>query len=65
MPGQGGTGRWQTNQLLTHTSTFPLPDILINLSDLHCHRSPHSNLRPVPLFILPPLHNCANSEALG
>ena len=45
--------------------TFSLPDLLIDLSDLHCDRSPHTDLRPIPLCLLLPLCSCANREALG
>ena len=51
-------------KLLPHTSNFSLLDLLINLSDLHCDRSALTDLRPVPLCLLPPLLNCANRKLL-
>ena len=54
----------QANQILPHPSNFPLPDLLINLSDLHCDRIPHPDIRPVPLCLLPTLCNFANMEAI-
>ena len=49
----------------SYFSTFPLPDILINLSDLHCNIIPDPDIRPVQICLLPPLCNCAKREALG
>ena len=60
--GQGGPGRRQTNQILPDTSTFPLPDILINISDLHCDRRLHPDLFPVPFPLFPPLRNFSDGN---
>ena len=65
MPGKGGPGRRQTNQLLPHTSTFSLTDLLIDISELHCDRNPYPDILPVLLCLLPTLCNGANREALG
>ena len=53
------------NHILPHPFTFPLPDLLINLSDLHCDIIHHHDRRLVLLCLLPPLCDCANREYLG
>ena len=59
--------RWKQcvlNNTSPRISHFYLPDLLIDLSDLHCDKSPHPDLCPVPILLLPTTHNCANREAI-
>ena len=49
--------------ILPHLYDFPLPDLLIDLSDLHRYKSPHPNLCLVPLCLVSLLCNC--SEWVG
>ena len=55
----------QAKHILPHPSTFPLLDLLIDISNLHCGRSPHPDIRLVLLCLLTSFRNCANREALG
>ena len=44
--------------ILHHTSDFSIPDILIDLSDLHHHKIPQPDLRLVLLCLISFLCNC-------
>ena len=45
--------------LLPHPSAPPLPDLFIDIFDLHWHKIPHPDLRLVPLCLVFILCNCA------
>ena len=49
--------------ILPHPSDFTLLDLLINISDLHGHKIPHSDLRLVPLYLVFLLLICAKWES--
>ena len=56
---------YPSNHILPHPSNFSLPDLLTDISNLLCDRSPFPNICLLPIFILPLLRNFSNREDIG